>query len=100
MEVTKEVARQHLGKWVHCHSIYGMHRGVVYKAMKSGIILIHHTQLASGEQHQNNDFALGTFDPSENNEAFENVRLMMPYPGLYVPYAGMYGMWPGMGFIL
>jgi len=102
MVITKDMARQHVGKWVQCRSVYGMHQGMLYKVTKSGVILIHHTQLASGAEHQIRDFAQGTYDPAQRDEDFEAVRLMMPmpYPGMYIPYAGMFGMWPGVGFVI
>ncbi|WAH42127.1 hypothetical protein NZD89_00990 [Alicyclobacillus fastidiosus] len=91
---TKETMRPYVGKWVHCHSVYGMHEGIVYRAMREGLVLVHHTQLADGQPMAKEDIEMGIYQSDTPNE-FQQVQFFpIPAPGLFLPYGGLYGVWP------
>lgn len=99
MTVDKEVAKRYAGQWVHCHSVYGLHEGVVFKIFHDGIILIHHTQLASGSE-QLKDTVVAEADPGNGLDDTRLAQFFLPAPGLFVPFGGMYGLWPRPGFFI
>jgi hypothetical protein len=99
MEYTKETVRSYVGQWVRCQSVYGVHEGLVHRALHDGIILVHTTQLASHSFNGPHEFTTGTFRPGDNDSDIQNVQFF-PAPGLFVPYPGIYGIWPRVGFVI
>lgn len=100
MEMKKEVVRQYVGQWVHCHSIYGMHEGILHRALHDGVIIIHHTSLASGQGATEGNYKTGEFRPGVNDADMTQVQFFLPAPGMFVPYGGLYGLWPRPGFVI
>ncbi|MCL6429650.1 MAG: hypothetical protein K6V36_02170, partial [Anaerolineae bacterium] len=49
MAISPWVAQRYVGRWVHCHSVYGFHRGILTRVLPNGIVLTRAVQLASGE---------------------------------------------------
>ncbi len=100
MVFTKEVVRQYVGKWVRCHSVYGLHEGVVHRVLHDGIILVHTVHLANHDgEHDVNSFESGIFEPGSDRLDVDTVQFF-PAPGLFVPYGGIYRIWPGFGFVI
>lgn len=98
MKMTKEHAKKYVGQWVHCHSIYGMHAGIVHRALHDGFILVHHTQLASGSHATLEDFQPGVHNRKDGLDVEQTQFL--PAPGLFVPYGGLYGLYPRPFFFI
>jgi hypothetical protein len=99
MEMSKDYARRFVGQWVHCHSMYGMHVGIVHRALSDGLILVHHTQLASGSNPHPQEFQPGLHQAGDSMDVSQ-VQFFLPAPGLFVPYAGLFGLWPRPGFFI
>ncbi len=100
MVYTKEVVRQYAGKWIRCHSVYGLHEGVVHRVLHDGIILVHTVQLASHEEDDHeHSFEGGVFKPEQEDLDVDTVQFF-PAPGMFVPFGGIYGIWPGFGFVI
>lgn len=97
---TKERVRKYVGQWVHCHSVYGMHAGVLHRALHDGIVLVHHTALASGSAADEGDYEAGVFQQGISPEDYSQAQFFLPAPGMFVPYGGIYGLWPRPGFII
>lgn len=93
VKYTKETVKKYVGTWVHCHSMYGLHEGVVHRALRDGIILVHHTQLSDGTKFNEDDFKHGVFE-SGSDEEFCEAQFFLPFPGMFVPYGGMFGLYP------
>lgn len=96
----KEIVRQYVGQLVHCHSVYGHHEGLVHRALHDGFILVHHVQLAGGEQMTPEDIQAEAHNDSQDDGDMTTVQFFLPAPGLFVPYGGLYGLWPRPGFII
>jgi hypothetical protein len=99
MVIHKDYARRFLGQWVHCHSVYGMHHGIVHRALHDGIILVHYTTLTSGEPSLVSDFQPGVHSSRDSRDI---TPAQFPFlgPGLFIPYGGLFGLWPFPGFII
>lgn len=89
----KETVKHFVGTWVHCHSMYGMHEGLVHRALRDGIILVHHNPLASGNKLDKGDVQLGVLKEGTDLDIAQ-VQFMLPFPGMFVPYGGLYGLYP------
>jgi hypothetical protein len=100
MEMSKDRVRRYVGQWVHCHSMYGLHEGILHRALHDGVIIIHHTSLARGQETIEGDVQTGEFRPSVNDPDMSQVQFFLPAPGLFVPYGGLYGLWPRPGFVI
>lgn len=97
--ISKEVVRPYVGKWVHCHSVYGMHAGLLHRALHDGIVLIHPMALASGSPLEEGQIRAEADAPL----AAEDVRqaqFFLPYPGMFIPYGGIFGLWPRPAIII
>lgn len=100
MVYTKEVVHKYVGQWVQCHSAYGMHAGLMHRALHDGIILIHQTALMSGRPLDDADVSTGVYRAEENGADITTVQFFIPAPGLFVPYGGLFGLWPRPGFFI
>ncbi|MCL6452579.1 MAG: hypothetical protein K6T78_03005 [Alicyclobacillus sp.] len=113
MHLKKEHCVKFVGQWVHVHSVYGMHEGVLHRALHDGIILVHHVQLASTSDAQVDDFQLGLWEdqPDHGHTAHASpldihrldatpAQFLLPAPGLFVPYPGLFGIWPRPAFVI
>jgi hypothetical protein len=89
---TKETIRHYVGKYVHCESVYGVHRGIVHRALRDGFILVHHTQVASGADMDDSDIQIG-IDHIDGRTDIVHTQFL-PYPGLFIPYGGLFGIRP------
>ncbi|MCF8563258.1 hypothetical protein LLE49_00675 [Alicyclobacillus tolerans] len=98
MHFHKEVVKKYHAQWVHCHSVYGVHHGFVYKVMHDGIILTHCTGLAQGQQTDGSEFEAGVYNDSDGPDV-QHVQFFGG-PGMFIPYGGMFGLWPAPGFII
>lgn len=87
-----DACRQYVGQWVHCHSIYGVHQGVLYKVMRDGIIITQYTQLASYDKTNETDWTTGEFQSERDKDDITQVQFL--FPGMFLPYRAMYGLWP------
>ncbi|WAH35434.1 hypothetical protein [Alicyclobacillus dauci] len=92
MRYTKETVHKFVGQWIHCHSVYGVHQGIVHRAMRDGFILVHHTRLADGRPMVDTDLDMGIYGPTDTSDIVQTQFL--PAPGLFIPYGGVYGIWP------
>lgn len=90
MKWSKEHAVKFVGKYVHCHSVYGMHAGMVHRALRDGIILVNHVQLASGQTPAADDIQTGLY---ANGDSL-NLEPVFGWPGMFIPYGGLFGLWP------
>ncbi|GMA50813.1 hypothetical protein GCM10025857_21700 [Alicyclobacillus contaminans] len=99
MEMTKEHCRKYVGQWVHVHSMYGMHVGILHRTLHDGIILVHHTQLTHGIHASSDTFQPGVHRAADGVDAAQ-VQFFLPAPGLFVPYAGLFGIWPRPAFFI
>ncbi|GIM48350.1 hypothetical protein DNHGIG_38990 [Collibacillus ludicampi] len=88
------IAHQYLGQWVRCHSVYGVHRGVVSRVLPDGIVLTNVTQLASESNGRKSENVHGIY---KSNNA-ENKIAHVFFGGFFVPFGGIYGLYPGFGF--
>lgn len=92
----KEHTMHFVGKFVHCHSVYGMHEGLVHRALRDGIILVHHVQLAGGESATKGEFEAEAYHSSDGPD-YAPTQFLFPGPGMFIPYGGIYGLWPRPG---
>ncbi len=99
MDYNKENMRPYVGQWVRCHSVYGVHEGLVHRALHDGIIIVHTAQLTGYSDEANDEFTNGAFRPGEDNSDMQTVQFF-PAPGLFVPYPGIFGIWPRVGFVI
>ncbi|MCL6631457.1 MAG: hypothetical protein K6T63_02395 [Alicyclobacillus herbarius] len=97
MAVTYHVARRYLGQWVNCHSVYGIHRGVLTRVLPSGIVLGRAVQLASDSTAFHEPRLLSSSSDTLRN-LNEDVQLVQFFGGFFVPFGGIYGLYPGFGF--
>jgi hypothetical protein len=88
------IAHKFLGQWVRCHSVYGVHRGIVSRVLPDGIVLTNVAQLASVSNEQKSEAVHGTYHP--DNEEIKIAPVF--FGGLFVPFGGIYGLYPGFGF--
>ncbi|MCL6637292.1 MAG: hypothetical protein K6T26_05025 [Alicyclobacillus sp.] len=86
------VAYRYLGQWVHCHSVYGWHRGVLTQVRPGGIILGNAVQLAAAPAAAMQ--AEHTLQRTDGM-AVEPVQF---FGGFFIPFGGLYGIYPGFGF--
>jgi hypothetical protein len=91
----KEYCRRFVGQWVHCHSVYGVHQGLVHRALHDGIILVQYTSLASGQAAGSGDFQPGVHSAHDGRDVTP-VQFPFPFvgPGLFIPYGGIFGLSP------
>lgn len=95
IQFTKETVKQYVGTWVRCHSMYGMHEGMLHRALRDGIILVNHMQLMKGEAQTSDDVKFGVFQSGNTPDLdIEQVQFVLPFPGMFVPYGGLYGLYP------
>jgi hypothetical protein len=99
MEYNKKTMHSYVGQWVRCHSVYGVHEGLVHRALHDGIILVHTAQLAAHNLDELQSMKAEPYTPSENSLDMQTVQFF-PAPGLFVPYRGIYGIWPRVGFFI
>ncbi|MDQ0188845.1 hypothetical protein JI721_12390 [Alicyclobacillus cycloheptanicus] len=92
MDWSKETAKVYVGQWVHCHSVYGMHQGMVHRALRDGIILVQHIQLADGAPCDANSFEPGVYAAGDDRDI--QPAQFLAAPGLFIPYRGLFGLWP------
>ncbi len=69
------------------------------RALSDGLILVHHTQLASGSNPHPQEFQPGLHQAGDSMDVSQ-VQFFLPAPGLFVPYAGLFGLWPRPGFFI
>lgn len=100
MEWNKEMLKPYQGQWVHCHSVYGMHAGLVHRVLHDGIVLIQVTQLASGTRDADRNVQPGVYRSGVDETDYRQTQFLVPPPGLFLPYGGLYGIWPRPGFII
>jgi hypothetical protein len=90
---TKEVFHVHVGKMIECHSIYGVHHGILHRALHDGVIITNQTSLASEQQNMRNDFTDGSYRPQSDDANIQPAQFF-PFPGMFIPYGGIYGFRP------
>ncbi|KUO96567.1 hypothetical protein [Ferroacidibacillus organovorans] len=99
MVYTAEMVRTHHHKWIQCHSVYGIHHGLVTHVLERGMIISHATRVdvahSSGteEDHQPALLSDAHRDPSEISLAF----FPAPVPGgIFMPYGAITGIYPAI----
>jgi hypothetical protein len=97
-EAHREMALQFVGQWVQCHTVYGVHEGILYKALRRGIIIVNATQLASANQ-SSTDASIGTYRPNEDELDIQHVQFF-PGFGMFLPYPAIYGIVPRPFFFI
>ncbi|MCL6517964.1 hypothetical protein [Alicyclobacillus sp.] len=97
--IHKEVVKPYVGKWVHCHSIYGMHAGLLHRALHDGIVLIHPVALAAGSERAQEEIRAEaeTLTPEQD---VRQAQFILPFPGMFIPYGGIFGIWPRPAIII
>ncbi|UOF92188.1 hypothetical protein LSG31_08450 [Fodinisporobacter ferrooxydans] len=95
MAVTAVMARQHLGRMVHVHSVYGWHRGVVTHVLPDGIMLGNAVRLANGTNVEEQNLTIENYKTDTEQVEFEQVFFGA---GMFLPFGGMFGMYPFGGF--
>lgn len=96
MAVSPHYAQSLLGQWVHCHSAYGVHVGILQEVRYDGIVLgihDHAYQTITGERAE-----LESVRHADEPEA-QDAREAFFFPGpfvrpFFVPYPALYGLRP------
>ncbi|MFD1675743.1 hypothetical protein [Alicyclobacillus fodiniaquatilis] len=97
---SKETLRVHVGRWVECHSVYGLHHGILHRALHDGVIITNATSLASGQKTRGDEFTDGSYRPQTDDADIQSAQFF-PYPGMFIPYGGIYGFRPlPFGFVI
>jgi hypothetical protein len=86
----KEVCKHWVGLWVHCESAYGVYRGILHRATRDGIILMHHMQLAAAQGADAPDPAWGLYEGAAGDSDVTPAQFFWPGPGLFLPYGGLF----------
>jgi hypothetical protein len=94
MAINAAFCKQYLGRTVHVHSIYGVHRGVLTHVMSDGIMLGNPVRMASCDR-SDPVFSYGDYHTNMNSEEYENVFFG---GGLFLPFGGIFGFGFGGGF--
>jgi hypothetical protein len=98
VETHREMALKFVGQWVQCHTVYGVHEGILYKALRRGIIIVNATQLASANQ-STPDVSIGTYQPNVDELDLQHVQFF-PGFGMFLPYPAIYGIVPRPFFFI
>ncbi|MCL6625789.1 hypothetical protein [Alicyclobacillus shizuokensis] len=99
MAVNYHLAHRYLGHWVYCHSIYGIHRGVLTRVLPSGIVLTRTVYLASTDNGPRGvRLLVSAVDEGQN--AHGDIVPAQFFGGFFVPFGGIYGLYPGFGFVI
>jgi len=105
MTLTAEVMHPYRGQWVHCHSIYGVHQGIITQVLEHGIILSRCVQLASGTQDGQPELTQVPYPVKAKgvDAALQFFPIPVPVPvpvapavpgGMFFPYGGINGIYP------
>ncbi len=96
--IRAEMMHAYVGHWVHCHSIYGVHQGVVSRVLEHGIVLSNVMRLANDSKLRPQDISNAPFLPATDHPNYEVQFMPGPFPpavgGLFIPYTGIYGIYP------
>ncbi|MCY0875348.1 MAG: hypothetical protein OWT28_03585 [Firmicutes bacterium] len=101
MAVTMEMVKKYHKHWVHCHSVYGMHKGLITHVLERGIILSHFERIEGYEGSAGMTQTAWSDDRLNGDDLDVSLQFLpvpVPVPavpgGMFVPYGGMYGVYP------
>ncbi|MBX5436190.1 MAG: hypothetical protein IRZ33_03125 [Alicyclobacillaceae bacterium] len=97
MGIHPSVANRYLGRWVHCHSVYGLHRGLLTHVLPTGIVLTRCVQLANGPVAVD---AVAEAETRLGTAPLREEELAQFFGGFFIPFGGIYGLYPGFGFVI
>ncbi|OPG16879.1 hypothetical protein [Ferroacidibacillus organovorans] len=99
MVYTAETVRMHHQKWIQCHSVYGVHHGLVTHVLERGMILSHVTRVDAAHSSGTDEEQLSAQLLNVHADQSDVSLAFFPAPvpgGIFMPYGGITGIYPAV----